>query len=261
MVDATGFGTKEGRRELREGKGVGAIFLAYDTGSEDVFNVSRDEIEQADYDFLPEKYFGPPFSHKYSVSLGGVLKAARRGVINGNKSKLSLEHLKPRTSTATFVRACNIEDGVFTGSLDKIEKEFVPNNAIPLEEGDVLLSKTGKPFKCAVVDCICAREVYFQENLYLLRVDKSKIDPYYLCAFLNSDDGQNILSKAMVNGGTTSLPMKKLKQVRIPLPQMSKQQEIAVQFQYLCNDIKASKKKVEEAVSSLKYEMNYYFQN
>ena len=259
MVDATGFGTKEGRRALREGPGVGGILLAFDAGSEDVFDVSMDEIAKTEYDFLPEKYFNPPFSYKYSVSLSEVLVVARRGVINGNKSKTYLEQRKQHTNTFPFVRSCNIEDGVFSGNLDKIESEFVPSNAIPLAEGDILLSKTGKPFKCAVVDHLCPCETFFQENLYMLRCDRTKIDPYYLCAFFISDKGQKTLSRAMVDGGTTSLPIKKLKQVKVPLPQMSKQQKIGIEFQHLCDDVKDSKLKVKQAVSSLKFELRDHF--
>lgn len=273
MIDATNFGTKEGRKQLREGSGAEHILFAYKTGSEDVAHISQEKIEQEDYDFLPQKYFEPIFSHKYSVSLCEILRILRRGVINGSKSKISGKVSKSNNSkskselmrqeslvnTVSFVRASNIEDAVFFGQLDNIEQEYVPNNAILLEEGDILLSKTGEPFKCAVIDKPLEKPTCFQENLYMLRVDEYKINPYYLCAFLNSTNGQKILSKAMVNGGTSSLPIQKLKQIKIPLPKMDKQEKIGADFQHACEDIKAAKQKVEEEISALETKLMNYF--
>ncbi len=248
MVDATGFGTKEGRRELRSGTGVRDILLAYEVGSEDVFDVPAERIVQEDYDFLPEKFMKPSFRSNNAIELQEVLKLGRRGVINGCKSKTRPERREAHKGTLPFVRAHNIEDGVFHGTLDRIGEEFVPEKATPLQEGDILISKTGRPFKCAVVDHLPAECTYFQENLYLLRVDERKVDPYYLCAFFNSDSGQASLCSAMVNGGTLSLPIQKLKHARIFLPQMEKQQDIGIQFQHACEDIKDAKCRFKEAI-------------
>ena len=259
MFDGTIFGTKEGRKKLRDGSGVLCINMAFQMASKDIINVSDKDIVQADYDFMPNKYFDPPYSYKYEVPLQDVLQILRRGVINGNKAQSRLNEFGCYTGTSRFVRANNLDNCVFSGTLGKIDKENVPANAIELEEGDILLSKTGKPFKCAIVDEEPYRKTYFQENIYLLRVDRNKIDPYFLCAFFNSQQGEECLSNALVKGGTSSLPIQKLKQVKIPLPQMHKQHEEAEFFKSQVKKIKTLMKKVEDARKSLKLELFYDF--
>ena len=258
MFDGTIFGTKEGRKKLRDGSGVRSIDISFQMALNDVIKVSDKDIARADYDFMPDKYFDPPFSYKYEVPLQDVLSVLKRGVINGNKAKFNLNSVEDPADQVYFARARNIEYLIFSGELDRIETNCVPSNAIELENGDILLSKTGKPFKCVVVDDLYFR-TYFQENLYLLRVDRKKIDPYYLCAFLNSETGIRRLSKALVNGGTSSLPVQKLKQVKIPLPQMEHQRETGDRFKWQTGRIKKLLNAAEEVKSDLEYELSYLF--
>ena len=227
--------------------------------SKDIINVSDKDIVRADYDFMPNKYFDPPYSYKYEVPLQDVLQILRRGVINGNKAQSRLNEFGCYTGTSRFVRANNLDNCVFSGTLGKIDKENVPANAIELEEGDILLSKTGKPFKCAIIDERLDRKTYFQENIYLLRVDRNKIDPYYVCAFFNSQQGEECLSNALVKGGTSSLPIQKLRHVKIPLPQIERQREIGDYFKAQTARIKKLLNAAEKVKSSLKLELIYDF--
>ena len=264
MFNTTGFNTKEGREALYTGPGITQLYLAYDTFSRDVFSVDKKDLTKTSYDLCPEKYFGPPYSYKYAVPLSEVSLVLKRGVVHGNKSRNPLASNKQNARSVYFARARNIEDGIFYGPLDKIEEELVPNKRIALETGDILLSKTGTPFKCAVVDDLPSKETYFQEHLYLIRVDKSRLDPYFLCAFLTSIEGQKCLNSIMVGGVINTLTVKNLKEMHVPLPRLEKQQEIASFFaeqiqkiKKLKSDFEASQEKIKEVLDETKWELYY----
>ena len=259
MIDGLGFDNKRGRKELVEGIGVGLLDAASQIGAEEVFVVKRKDIVDADYDIYPSKFCDPPFSYKYKVPLSSVLQVLRRGVVNGSKARCDFKNKNPKTREFPFVRASNIDFAVFTEKLNKIGEEFLPTRRICLKKGDILLTKTGGPFKCAVVDDLPIEDTYFQENLYLLRVDREKIDPYFLCAFFNSLKGQKMLSRAMVSGGTSSIPIKILKEQKIPLPNFENQKEIADYFKDQVSEIKDLKKHINDVIDDTKLELMYYF--
>lgn len=257
MYDGTTFGTKEGRKALKNGDGIAQLHKAFQTCSKDVHKISYDEIINNNYDFTPTKYCKQQYTVKCQTELQEVLSILRRGVINGNKSNYYYNKNNNNSSpNSSFVRTTNLVNGCLIGSLDRIDKKYIPKNAIPLENGDILLSKTIKPVKCAVVENINNNKTYFQENLYLLRVDKNKIDPYYLCAFLNSKYGQQCLQMSSVYGEISTIPIKELKNMKIYLPEMQKQKEIGELFKSNKKEIEDLTKKINQSTNKL-YELFY----
>lgn len=259
MINGLGFDNQCGRKELTQGRGVALLDAAVQIGSDDVFVVKKKDIVSADYDIYPSKFFDPPYSYKYEVGLSEVTTVLRRGVVNGSKSNGIFNRRQSKANNYPFVRATNIGMGMLEGDFDEISKDFLPHRRIKLEDGDILLTKTGRPFKCAVVEELPWHEMYFQENLYLLRVDKRKVNPFYLCAYFISPRGQKMLAKAMVNGSTSSIPIKILRDLNIPLPNLENQAEIGDYFKHQITKIRKLKREIDEVVSETKTELMYEF--
>ena len=86
-------------------------------------------------------------------------------------------------------------------------------------------------------------------NLIVIRLDQTKINPYYLKAFLDSKQG--ILAIKSIQTGTTiiSLNPNSLKYMKIPLIDFTLQKEIANKYKDNIVLIKQLQKEYEEAIN------------
>lgn len=55
-------------------------------------------------------------------------------------------------------------------------------------------------------------------NLYVIELDEDKINPYFLKAYLESENGKAALSRVAVGATLLNLPVEGLKKITIPLP-------------------------------------------
>jgi restriction endonuclease S subunit len=97
--------------------------------------------------------------------------------------------------------------------------------ATPIEEGDVLLAARGD--KNVVVrpdkELIGA---YPTLDIYLLRPDPFSLDPDYLAAFLEGDEGGKALRGAKAGSGLPRLPIDAVADLEVPLPPLHHQRII-----------------------------------
>lgn len=95
-----------------------------------------------------------------------------------------------------------------------------------LTKGDVLLAAKGANNKAVLFDLdispVVASSVFF-----VLRVDKSKLDPAYLFWFLNHSDTQNKIKANLAGTYTLNLSRKSVEDIQIPLPDLNRQKQIA----------------------------------
>ena len=97
--------------------------------------------------------------------------------------------------------------------------------------GDVLFVRVG-------VGCIGRASVVVDENdlgvaddwIYIIRVKKNSISPYYLAVFLQTKYGKIQIDKAKRGVGTVTIPQKLLKQMIVPLPPLYYQCKIEAKY-------------------------------
>jgi len=98
--------------------------------------------------------------------------------------------------------------------------------ALAIEEGDLIIGARG-----GVTDVFLASSAVFGAfvslDLYLVRPDRSKVDPGYLAAFLDLPATQAMLSGSKQGSGLARLPKDALETLMIPLPSMHRQHLIA----------------------------------
>ena len=90
-------------------------------------------------------------------------------------------------------------------------------------------------------------------NLYVIELDKDKINPYFLKAYLESESGKAALSRVAVGATLLNLPVEGLKKVIIPLPDLESQKKIADQYYAKLSEIKELKYKLEKATEELEH--------
>ena len=57
-------------------------------------------------------------------------------------------------------------------------------------------------------------------NLYVIELDEERINPYFLEAYLESENGKASLSRVAVGATLLNLPVEGLKKITIPLPDL-----------------------------------------
>lgn len=86
-------------------------------------------------------------------------------------------------------------------------------------------------FRSAVVNTANDQSVIATGNLYIIELDESKVNPYFIQAFFDSELGEEMLNYA--SGGSTvkTISAEAVKSIMIPLPPLEEQNAIAVKYQ------------------------------
>ena len=212
--------------------------------------VGRDELAAAGYSLSPAMYLKRPLTIKNARKLGDVVREIRRGAtLRANE----LDELSANEATdCRYLMLRDIQDGEisddlpFLGELDpRLERHCI-------EDGDVLISKNGAPFKIAVAEVPEGARILANGNLYMLKVDRDSIDPYYLAAFLSSNKGMEVLSRAVVGVTIPSIPLRNLREIPVPVPPLEEQAEIAAEYQGKIDEIRVLRLRVKRAVDDMR---------
>ena len=122
---------------------------------------------------------------------------------------------------ARFVRLSDLSD-LRSGRAPKLATGEPPAvaRALPIEEGDLIVAARG-----ASTDiCPAAHSwlgAFISLDLYLVRPDRSKVDPGYLAAFLDLPATQAAFSANKQGTGLARLPKEALDRLVVPLPPLS----------------------------------------
>ena len=205
--------------------------------------VSHEEIAAAEYGLYPSRYLGREIELVNPRPLGDLVIEIERGA---SLRAQELDELTTEADTGfSFVRLSDIADGRISQSLphlraldEKTEKQW-------LRTGDLVISKNGAPFKVAVAEIQKDQKVLANGNLYIVRLDTKVIDPYFVAAFLASSDGKEMLSRMVVGTSIPNLPLRNLKEISIPVPDMEK--EVARRYQAHLDEIEVMKIKLDKA--------------
>ena len=111
----------------------------------------------------------------------------------------------------------------------------------------MLLSKTGVPFKVAVAEVPEGRRILANGNLYVISVDKDKVDPHYIAAYLASPTGKELLARITVGTTIPSIPIKSLSTLQVPMADMKHQKEIGTAYLSKIDEIKVLKLRLQQA--------------
>lgn len=251
MIDASRLGEKGRRFSTLSGDTIDCIVnAAYGFRTDDNWNklyrkeISCTEIRLDGYDFNATRYFEKAILPRFenAVRFGDILKTVERGAVIGSKDMDDL--VATGNGACYYLSPGNIDSGIISSALAEMRE--LPKNAPVLEAGDVLLMRTGINSKIAVFDGSFDKPVVPSSNLFVCRLDRERVDPWYLKAFFESDDGRSVISSIAVGSSIKSISVKSLVDLRLPLPPMERQIEIANEYKAKFNRMRELRIEMEK---------------
>ena len=192
-----------------------------------------DEIAEMNYALDPLRYLSSPVDVKNAVELG-FLADVTRGSTWG-RAKLEKYNSTEPTSY-NYLELRHIDDGEIEEDLPYLTEIEPSQQRYCAEEGDIILSKMGPKFKVAVVGDLKGKQLLASGNLYILRIDKSKANPVYIKAFLETESGMAQLVAGSVGTTIPSVPVSALNKIKIPGLPLEEQNELVRQYEKLRRD-------------------------
>ncbi|MBU2522887.1 MAG: restriction endonuclease subunit S [Nanoarchaeota archaeon] len=179
------------------------------------------------------------------VNLGEVVKGYKKGVLpkhNEKGGEIQLIQIKNITMEGEF----DIED-ITTAKTSYAIK----NKDALLEKDDLLIVITG-----ATIGKVALwnedKEFYLGSDMIRIKLDKTKISPYYLLNVLLSDFGQKQILSYITGATNKHLSPKDIMKIRIPLPPIKNQEKIAEDIQVHKEKAKKLKEEAKEVLSKAK---------
>lgn len=185
-----------------------------------------------------------------AVEFGTVMKSVTRGAtINATE----LDRLESHAPTNfQYLMLSNIQNGMIDAELSylkDIERKLLP---YCIKDGDLIVSKMGRPFKVAVAKVEQGKTLLGNGSLFIIEVDRTKADPYYIQAFFESERGTALLQRFCLASVMPSISLGRLKEIKIPLPSLDEQKKIADRFRAKIDEVALCRVKLERAIHSLR---------
>ena len=245
FVDASDLAVGGRRRNTISPEGIKEILDRCKADGEHSIYRRTEDPWQDEWSLSASKYLEKQITLENAVSLGELTTLITRGTSLGAKA---LDELATDEDTGNkLLLLKDISDSRISSELPNISSIDSKNERYCLQPSDLVLSKSGAPFKVAVVNPDEESKVLASGNLYIVRLDREKIDPHYALAFLSSKVGKELLLRASAGTTIPSISVQNLKTIPIPLVPMAQQRKIAREHQKLLDEIEALKARTDKA--------------
>lgn len=241
----------EGRRQNSlNAQNIATIIDALNTDSSISKLVSIEEIAENQFSFDPTRYNEVVEEIVDGVPFETVIKSITRGAPLAARDLDDIASVLP--TDYQYMMLANIKNGIIDKELPYL-KEIPPRfEKYCIHKGNLLLSKNGYPFKVAVAEPPEDKTVLANGNLYVIELDTEKVDPYYVKAFLESDQGIVQLKRITVGATIPNIGVNQLNTIQIPLIPIEEQHKMALRYQAVLDEIELLRRKIERAENSLK---------
>lgn len=218
-----------------------------------------DKICENDFILTPDFYLGEDFEYNNSRPFGELVGEIRRG------AKLSIAEWKKYETTADTpvkkVAFKNFSEGLIDEALPCLME--IPEGASDavLEDGDLIISRMGMPFKIAVVQASEGETLVADENVWICRMHGDKKQSYFLRAFLESQKGAKWMSRLSAGATLRTISAKNL--TKIPVPEFDEKTRAVIAEELEKNTIlvRENRKRLNESLHSMKNFYNEFNKN
>lgn len=252
MIDATKMFTKGRRTNELSDKNIKNILFAYNNDTENSISISNDELKINEYALSPQRYLAyniPEEDQENYIAFKHVIKQIKRGApIRAS----DLDNLASEEETnIKYLRLQDIKDGIISDELNCLKELEPRHSAYLLKDKDLILGKIGFPYKVAVAQITQEQSIIPVGNMYAIELDTTKINPYYIKAFFESEQGAAAL-KSITTGVTIPIiSVDRLKNLHVPVPSIKKQNKIANEYLAVLDEIQVLKLKLQKATNRL----------
>ena len=131
------------------------------------------------------------------------------------------------TGEIIALRALNLRHGELDLTdikrIDKAVSDSLPRSK--LFTGDILLTYTGNGYgDCAIITD--NNKYHLAPNICKITPNAEKIDPYFLYSYIRSHEFYQQMSNHMVGSSQPTIPMKTIRQLKVPVPDLEEQKKI-----------------------------------
>lgn len=214
--------------------------------SDDYMEVTPRTISDNTYSFDPMRYV---LDEKVCFTNARKLSEGTRDIFRGaqltSDKQKEMSNLCGKAPNAYLLNLSNISNGYMDEELvevhiDKIEKY----KKYMLQDGDVIISARGTKISTAVAENIKDRNIIATGNLIVVRCNDT-LEPYYLKAFFDSEDGNLCLSVAQTGSMIFAINPKQLCELKYDAIDIEKQKRIAEKEKALIAELRESIDRVE----------------
>ena len=247
FVDARDLGSK-GRPCFLGDSDVDEILARLSSDGDASILVEISAIAERDFNLQPERYLWSDIKVSNGMRLGDVSKAIARGY--NVRSDALADESEGNEDNPSYLSIADIEDGEVRRPLKKIEKDSDVLANHLLQDGDIVIARMaleGGSFKVAAVDVEGDERIVPSQNFYVVTVDKKRVSPVFVAGFLNSDVGQELLSRTTAGEAVRNITTDGLRDLVVPVPAMSDQQDMAERYQAKLDEISVLKLRLERA--------------
>ena len=268
FVDASNFYTKERRKKgdrlnptkkILEENNIRDIFKFLNSDNSEI-SISKgiEEFSENDYnlDVIENIEVIPEFENSKKIK-ELIDKKIIKDIIRG--SQISLDELKDLRSYEEtpyiYLTLSNINDGFieYENIEDYLKKIPEKQEKFCIKNNVFLISKIGNPpYKFVVAQIPENRKIIASGNFAIIEVNEKKLNPWYLAAFFMTDIGVKVLKKAYIGVNFSSLSIKKLEEIAIPVPSIEEQNRIAQRYIDAITEIKNMKKDLKDKIQAVK---------
>lgn len=251
LVDAREVCTVERRNNVLEDTNIAEIMNLLSNDS--VISVAKEVKEFANNEYIlnPVRYFEEAPEIKNGVEFETIIKNITRG---SQLKAADIDDLKSENETNyQYLMLSNISEGI----LDLADKQYLKEIPKKMEKycvsnNSIVLSKTGTPtFKSAVATVSKGKKLLANGNIFVIELDESKVNPFYMQAFFASEIGLATM-KSISSGSTiTTISLDKLKKMIVPLPTLDEQTKLANRYAASMDELILLKKKIEKITSKM----------
>ena len=251
MVDATRIFTEGRRQNILSEEDIDRIYAACNADSDISRLVPYDEIWDNEYVLNPVRYLSAEVEFDNGVKLGNLLSTS---IVRGAQlSAAVLDNLISKTETDyQYLMLSSIHDGIIDDELPYLKSLEKNLEKYCIEDGDIILSKNGYPFKVAIAHPSDGKKILANGSMFILRVDSNKVNPVYLKVFLESEKGTDLLKRISVGSSIPNISQKSLEGIHVPLPSIEEQEKIARQYTDIQDEIRILRSRLAKASSRLK---------
>ena len=250
MIDASDLCDRGRRQNTITNIHVNEIIDWYKNNSEKSKLVSIEEVKNEEYVLSPVRFIREKIQLKNAVPFHKVIKRITRGAPLKASELDNLISTEP--TEIQYLMLNNINNGIISNDLPYLKELDGRYEKYLIKAGDLILSKNGYPFKVAVAQTKPGRKILANGNLYIIELLQDKVNPYYLKAFFESEQGVASLKSIAVGAAIPNIAVESLKNLLIPLDNISKQNDIADEYQILLDEIAVLRFKIEKASNSLR---------
>ncbi len=249
MIDASELYQKGRRVNTFNESDIESILKALQEDCAYSKDVSLKEIEENDYNLNASFYNKEEIFFENAVPLNSVIKEIVRGV--PFTARDADKYITQEKTNKCLLSLSNIKNGVIDKNLPYLSTIENKHKKYCLENNNLIISKSGYPYKTAVANIDDDKEILASGIFYILKLDETKINPYYLKAFFDSSIGQTILKESSVGTTLITMAVDTLKKIKIPLASLEVQNAIGTKYKEALDEVSLLQNQLNAAISRL----------